>query len=330
MTGGLRVLSDGDAEHFMQRGYVVVRDAIPREFLAEQSERMWVRLGYDPADRLTWTEADGWPWGEGLVRLGPRDHWDASVLAPKAWSAAVDLLGGEERIAQPWLWSDALIVNLGVMADAPWTGPTRESPGWHKDGDFFHHFLDSPEQALLTLVLWTDMRSQGGATFIVPDSIRAVARFLAARPQGISYDELRDAYPMLLRSCSEFIEVEGRAGDVVFLHPYMIHATSQNVRRDARAVTNPALHLKQPMQFSRPDPRELSLVERTVLRSLGRESFDFKIQGERRGANPSSKSERLEAQHRREPIEDARLLKAGLPLHVSSARHATRSGEDEA
>jgi hypothetical protein len=45
------------------------------------------------------------------------------------------------------------------------------SPDWHKDGDFFRHFLDSPEQGLLTIVLWSDIEERGGGTFIAPDSV---------------------------------------------------------------------------------------------------------------------------------------------------------------
>jgi hypothetical protein len=41
--------------------------------------------------------------------------------------------------------------------------------------DFFRHFLDSPEQALLTLVLWTDMLPKGGGTFVAADSVPVVA-----------------------------------------------------------------------------------------------------------------------------------------------------------
>jgi hypothetical protein len=54
--------------------------------------------------------------------------------------------------------------------------------GWHKDGDFFRHFLVSAEQALLTFVLWTDMLHKGGGTFVAADSVPVVARFLAEHP----------------------------------------------------------------------------------------------------------------------------------------------------
>ena len=60
----------------------------------------------------------------------------------------------------------------------------RGSVGWHKDGDFFRHFLDSPEQGLLTFVLWSDIEPRGGGTFVAADSVPVVARTLAAAPGG--------------------------------------------------------------------------------------------------------------------------------------------------
>jgi hypothetical protein len=104
--------------------------------------------------------------------------------AQAALSAATDLLGGPDRVEMPWLWTDGFIANLGVGADRPFEPPSAEVSGWHKDGDFFRHFLDSPEQGLLTLVLWTDVVSQGGGTFVATDSVGVVARLLAEHSQG--------------------------------------------------------------------------------------------------------------------------------------------------
>ncbi|MBW3623344.1 MAG: phytanoyl-CoA dioxygenase family protein, partial [Armatimonadetes bacterium] len=122
-----------------------------------------------------------------------------------------------------------------------WEPPSAAAKGWHKDGDFFVHFLDSPEQGLLTLVLWSDLRHQGGGTFIVADSVPAVARFLADHPEGVRPGQFD--YPRILSECRAYIEMTGEVGDVVLLHPYMLHASSQNVSGVPRFLTNPAVHL---------------------------------------------------------------------------------------
>ncbi len=287
-----RVLSTEQIEHFIQHGYVIVRDAFPRETASKWVDLGFKRLGYDRHDNSTWT--------------APRTHMPCmnSVavpeFAPKAWSAVCQLLGGEERV-NPYRWSDGFIMNLGVGADKPWTPPSVQCTGWHKDGDFFKHFLDSPEQGLLTIVCWTDMVHQGGGTFIAPDSVGVVARFLADHPGGV----LPNAFPNLINDCHEFMELTGQAGDVVLHHPYMLHATSQNVLRVERAITNPPAGLKEPMNFNRPNPADFSPVERGVLRGLGVDRYDFKPTAPRERIVP----ERVKAQARQLEVEKARLAK---------------------
>jgi hypothetical protein len=202
-----------------------------------------------------------------------------------------DLIGGADRIAKdkPYTWNDAFIVNLSQGADRPWEPASAGAPGWHKDGDFFRHYLGSPEQGLLTLVLWTDVRHQGGATFVAGDSIRPVARFLADHPQGAYPADYAGRpsdvpvmpYDELAASCREFIEATGEAGDVYLLHPYLLHAKAQNVLRLPRVITNPPLTLAEPMRFDRADPDDFSLVERAVLRALAVPRYEYAPAGPR-------------------------------------------------
>ena len=56
----------------------------------------------------------------------------------------------------------------------------RALPGWHNDGDFFVHFLDSPEQGLLVIPLWSDVVERGGGTVICCDGIAHIARHLVS------------------------------------------------------------------------------------------------------------------------------------------------------
>jgi len=57
--------------------------------------------------------------------------------------------------------------NLGIGLD-----------NWHNDSDFFVHFLDSPEQALLVIQLWNDNESKGGGTAVCGDGIKYTANHL--------------------------------------------------------------------------------------------------------------------------------------------------------
>jgi hypothetical protein len=65
-------------------------------------------------------------------------------------------------------------------------------------------------------------------------------------------------YAELIGQCRDFAEMTGKAGDVVLLHPFTLHATSQSVLGVARFITNPALALREPMNFNRPDAQDFS------------------------------------------------------------------------
>lgn len=45
-------------------------------------------------------------------------------------------------------------------------------------GDFFVHFLDSPEQALLVIPLYTDILPNGGATWICTEGPAKIGQWL--------------------------------------------------------------------------------------------------------------------------------------------------------
>jgi hypothetical protein len=97
------------------------------------------------------------------------------------------LLGGEDRISDSMRsWSDAFIVNLGRAEFNPDDDlDMRGLKGWHSDGDFFVHFLDSPEQALLIIPLWNDIVPKGGGTVICTDGIKHTAKYLVSLFQGV-------------------------------------------------------------------------------------------------------------------------------------------------
>ena len=263
----MQPLTDAEIEHFLQFGFIRVPGCIDRDFCAEQVRLGWQRSGYDRSVPSTWAR--------DRLHLSNKLYWPVAEVAPKAAAAIAQLCGGVERI-HPSQWSDAFIINFNIGADQPWAEPSPTTVGWHKDGDFFKHFLDSPEQALLTIVIWQDVASHGGATFIAADSVGPVARHLAAHPQGCSPND----FGQLIHSCRDFREAEGHAGDVYLLHPFMLHASSPNHSGIARFITNPPVHYREPMDFQKP-PAEQSPVECAILRQLGVERLDFRIASER-------------------------------------------------
>lgn len=288
-------LTEEDVEHFLEYGFVKVPQAIDREFCKQYTDLAFERLGYDPNDSSTWLEAK--------IHMPSMNRFKVWEIAPKAWGAICDLAGGKERIAKAdeVSWGDGFILNFSFGADQPWHEPSAEHTGWHKDGDFFYHFLDSPEQGLLCAVYWSDVEHKGGGTYVIADSVPVVAQFLNENREGIHPSDPR--WKELPGKCSDFREITAEAGDVYLLHPFMLHASSQNVLGIPRFMTNPPIHLAEPMEFNRPDPAEFSPVEMAVLRGLGVERLDFKLEGERRENVP----ERVRRQREMLAKEKARL-----------------------
>ena len=187
-------LTREQVEHFMQYGYLKLKGVFSREKAAEWTKDVWVRLGFDPNDKSTWTQAK---------TNMPHHKWEkAQTFAPEAWSAMCELLGGEERVdPNSARWTDGLIVNLGSPEwEGKWPHPA-DLDNWHVDGDFFMHFLDSPEQGLLVIPVFTDIVEHGGGTMVCPDGIGHIARHLV-RPRCIFTLRLEDGRSKILNFAS--------------------------------------------------------------------------------------------------------------------------------
>lgn len=66
-----------------------------------------------------------------------------------------------------------------------WQKP-QDLENWHVDGDFFIHFLDSREQTLLIIPVYTEIVSNGGETMIAPEGIKMIAKHLYEYPEGVT------------------------------------------------------------------------------------------------------------------------------------------------
>ncbi|KAJ5558214.1 hypothetical protein N7535_008429 [Penicillium sp. DV-2018c] len=294
-------LSQEQIDHFMRYGYIVLSDCFSREKATEWAGDVWERLGMSPTDKSTWTAE----W----THMERTKSEPVKTFAPKAWAAMCELLGGEDRIAsESAVWNDSLIVNLGTPeSEGTWPRPA-DLQGWHVDGDFFMHFLDSPEQALLVIPLFTDIQEGAGGTMICPDAASHVAQHLYNHPQGVTpymvpADQQRGEiqkdlafFGNIVKNCTEFREMTGKVGDVVLLHPLMLHSKTVNSLRHLRVITNPPVALKEPFQFDRSDPSEFSIVEKKTLAMLGKDRLPgWKITGKRESVVPDRVKRRMAA-----------------------------------
>ncbi len=323
-AGCCSALTRDEARHFVEHGYVVVKDAFPKSFAHDACDAAWTEMetehGFDRCDPETWSKPFGWVGKAGYVRTkGTERRLRLEADAPRAFHAQADAIGGADRLpdgGESLAWRDSAIGNLGLPDGPDWAPPAPRQPGWHKDGWHFRHFLDSPEQGLLTVPIYSDILPQSGGTFIAPDSIAPVARLLAGIPAGLHPDSVQGAgylIPGLIEQCSEFRELTGEAGDMALLHPYMLHRVSVNPSPRPRFIANMALVLAEPMRFSREDDA-YSLTELVVLRALGTHAFDFDATRDALAVRPGPFRDEEETQRERGLLtkEMAQLRERGL------------------
>jgi hypothetical protein len=266
------------ADEFLRTGMVAVQDALRTDFCEKVIAERLRGAGFDEHDRSTW--------GRGWHSLPASTAYPLEKVAPDAARALFEIVGEAETLKFYGL-PDNLIVNF-PDPDTPWWPPSRwESPGagWHKDGDWFRHFLDSPEQALLGIVFWRDVTERQGPTYVVADSISPVAKLLANHPEG-----LEPPLPIkpIVGRCRDFRPLTGRQGTIVWAHPFMLHSASVNSTDRLRIISNTSVMKREPLRLSGDHVR--TRLEQSILNALHVDELDFQISGNR--ARVSSERER--------------------------------------
>ena len=267
VIGRCQELTPAECEEFLSNGFVVIRSAFDRRIAEEVVEQAWRSLEQDA--NILRDDRESWKKMPYVRPAGSKRSIRLAEEAPRALRAQTDLLGGGERLkgGGNLAWGDGTVANLCKDGDRPYPEPRPEMDGWHFDGWDFYHYLDSPEQALLVVPLFSEIKPHSGGTLIATDSIGVVAKFLAAHPEGVHPDGTQGGgylIPSLIEQCTQFVEVTGDAGDLVLLHPYMLHRAAANPSGVARFIQNGRLSLAEPMDFNRPNPADYSLVELAV------------------------------------------------------------------
>ena len=312
------VITREEAERFVANGFVLIKDAFSKDHASHVASQAWRELqevhGVDQNDPNTWAQPRAGHRPSGYARLkGSDKQHRLQTLAPRAFQAQADLVGGVHRFpfnGENLTWGEGVVSNLGIVDDPRWQPPAAKQPGWHKDGWHFRHFLNSPEQATVTVPLYSDIQPKSGGTYLAVDSIGPVAQLLLDSPAGLHPDSVQGAgylIPGLLDQCREFTELTGEAGDMVLLHPYMLHRVSINPSTRPRFIANMAPVLTEPMNFDREPDDPYSLVELATLHALGQPSYDFRQERPMQGFKPfpfrDEDEKRKETVHLREEMQ---------------------------
>ncbi len=246
------VFSGAEIEQFIANGFVALRNAFPREVADRCREYVWRHV-------LSWDRcvSRGLPWVQ--VQVDFQGEPFEAIGTPRLRAAFDELVG-------PGRWQENNRYGYWSILFPGYPGPDR----WHVEGN--RHSLTSPDRGLVRLLLFSDVGSADGGTPLVRGSHVEVARVLPNDRDGIDPATMAAAlkaagtyYPDPAR----IVPAMGEAGDVIFLHPLLLHGIGPNHGERIRFLCNPPLELKAPMQLDRPDG-DYSPVEQATRRALQR------------------------------------------------------------
>lgn len=275
-------LSHEQIEQFVRDGVLVLTRAfdptLAERWRADANRRLrdepdkWVR-GYDPGDRTRclrrYSPHDRTTWTWPRLVLDGNEEVSIESFSPTGWAAICDLLGGPHRMATR-TWSNNLNVNFRALHDDTDEfeagRPRSDWSGWHLDDPPPRMRLDNLRNGLVCFLLVDRILPDSGSTWLCLDSVAAVARELAMRPAGVDFVHERGA--AITRRCSRFSEVVGEAGDLVLMHPLMIHTASPNRSGRIRWMSNPMVYVNAPLDPLRRELERLSPVELAIRRAL--------------------------------------------------------------
>jgi len=256
-----KFLTPEQRQHFLEHGWLLVPNSIPREHIDKWMADLWTRLGYNPTDPSTWEEETIWM---------PR-HRDmlTKEFSPDAYKAMCELVGGEDRVddVRNAYSGDQFIVNLGTEYWKDHDVDPRTMNNWHIDGDWYRHFLDSGEGALVVIQVYTDILPRGGGTYVCEDGLEGICKFLYDHPEGSGNKPETGMYKHI-PGCKNFKQFTAQAGDTLLLHAHLPHCTGKNHLRALRVIANPHVTLKEPFDLNRSNPEDYSLCEQVILRAL--------------------------------------------------------------
>lgn len=209
----LRVLSEADWDFWIANGYVIIKNAVPKEQVKKLADYLWQYEDKDQNDVSTWYKKPNAQMqmaelnNTGMVEIYNHQYlWD-NRQHPKVHAAFADIWGTEK------LWANIDRANLNF--------PLR--PGFEYKG--FIHWDYDPEtkpqnvQGVLALADQTD--EQMGGFQCIPELYRTYETWKLTQPQN------RDHFKPDITGF-ELIKVKMEAGDLLIFNSSLPHGIRPN------------------------------------------------------------------------------------------------------
>ncbi len=252
-----KILNSSQLEQFMELGWVKVEEAFSRNDAFAAQDVVWQHVeerGVRKDDRSTWTQ--------------PRVHLKEAYDTPEFRACNTERLADAiEDLVGPGRWKTRGVhrgwgwwpVNFSVGAESPWTVPTV---GWHWDGIQFRHRLNSPDQGLLCLCIFSDVGEHAGGTVVAEGSHKVVARFLAGQTEPVNLADgiyqVNHSHPWI-RSLVGLPEEDGE--DAVGSHDVYNEAQPSSPNAEDQAEADARIHRFMQTTFTDEHGVRLRVIE---------------------------------------------------------------------
>ncbi|WP_373515110.1 phytanoyl-CoA dioxygenase family protein [Persicitalea sp.] len=215
----LRVLSEEDWGFWKENGYVVVKNAVPREQAQRTAAFLWEFEGKDPDNPETWYTAPRAEMqmkelaGTGMVEVYNNQALWNNRQMPRVYDAFVDIWGTEKL----WVTIDRANLNFPIR------------PGYEYKG--FIHWDYDPEtkpqnvQGVLALADQTD-ENMGGFQCI-PELFRTYNTWKLTQPEDRNRFQ-----PDISEFEDQLVKVKLEAGDLLIFHSAQPHGIRPNLSKD--------------------------------------------------------------------------------------------------
>ena len=260
MVAETLVLSPADLTHFADHGYVRVGSAFTSDQAAAMRDVVWEALAPDGVlrdDPSTWTV-------EAPSHLQHLKRHPAFAAIGSGWTiAAIDQLLGAGQWQRPADWGAFFLM---FPTPREWNVASRS---WHVDHDYLDPLV--PLRELKVHALFGDIEPRAGGMHVLSGSHRVVAGYFARHsvspgaPGARLRKSLMASHPYLVAletdgepaariarfvDCEEevdgvqvrVVELTATAGDLVLMHPLLLHSRPTNAGRAPRFLLNKDLY----------------------------------------------------------------------------------------
>lgn len=233
----LDVISDRELERFRRDGYLIIKYAFTRD-TAKSCENLILEML--KSEHQVDLKA---PYKARFV-LNRRAGVVFDRMITSRLTAGLDKLFGSDGWDSTHFLShgDFFITFPGFVKHSQRPSPLVAR--WHVDLGYRAaeaHDIHDRNCAFVPAFLVTDSKQDGACTLVAAGSHRVVARLLGSMEEPVRRQDMVafcEGYISRKEGQDSVVQLTGEAGDVVVMHPLLMHAASANCRDTVRIMTN--------------------------------------------------------------------------------------------